>query len=261
VTTSGTINGSNYMIVHVTNKSMEETYIDVSGTKTKLSKVVYNYVGDGNTTDDCKLGDANCAYVTVDGTKVLAKVKNNEFKHGGTSISLIQKYDSSNNEIDFWYLGFYRNDTKPGRTGELAKWWVNRDLFDDPYDTLKNANDANANLIQDKHFTTKTEVYFEIIRRTIYLYAVDAEKTYGEADNYNDFLVAICGTDDGYVIDSNGVKCKSESSSDSYGLGDVDYSIFVDNNGYMKQNQIIHFLDPNMLMNHIKRHQKLHSIL
>lgn len=250
VTNVGTLNGSNYLIVYATNYEMHETMVELeAGSKVKLSKLVYNYVGDGNTSDDCKLGDDYCAYVNVDGTKVLAKVANTALNvntdgkvvsSGGTatSISLIQKYNSSNAAIDYWYLGFYKDDTRAGREDELAKWWISRDVFSTPYDTFKNSDTENGNLIQDKYFATKTEIYFEIIRRTIYLYAVDAEKVYGEADNYNDFLVAICGTADGYIIDSNGVKCKSESNDESYGLGEADKGKFVDASGYMKQNQI-----------------------
>lgn len=252
VTNVGTINGANYMIVHVTKEEMKDTYIDISGTKTALNTLVYNYVGDSDDTDDCKLGDPYCAYINFGTTASpdykLTKVKDNQFVYGGSSISLIQKYAkvdaSSYNEMDYWYLGFYKNDETEGRENELAKWWSNRSPFSGPYDTFKNSNDSN-NKIEDNDFSEKQEVYFEIIRRTIYLYVVDTEKTYGEADNYNDILVAICSNDDGYILDGNGVRCANTESSLSYGLGASDLGKFTetktigaDTYRYMKQNQI-----------------------
>ena len=122
------------------------------------------------------------------------------------SISLITKYDAAAATVDdvmnYWYLGFYAVDTGASRSGEEAKWW-NEDKrpFSCSYDGIVNKTckytDGDGNevaygaTIADPKFATPRAVYFEIIRRTIYLYAVDVSKIYGEADKYSDFKVAI----------------------------------------------------------------------
>lgn len=230
VTNVGTINGDNYMIYYETKTSMEETYVKTgASTYSKLSDVLY---------ETCDAGDKYCANGR--------KIKNNQFAlnytggvvGGGTltSISLIDKYNSSYNPISYWYLGFYKNDTTQDREGELAKWWNNdtKSVFESGYDTFK----TNVNIDANYKFNLETkEIYFEIIRRTIYLYAVDESKIYGESDNYQNFRVAICSNDQGYIVDGNGVKCKSEEAAYAYGLSTEDASMFLAS-GYMKQDQI-----------------------
>ena len=272
VTNVGTINGANYMIVHITEmdngtdktsgtgdgNGMENTYVKYSdGGSTvskKLSEVMYTYcdvAGSG-----CKFGDS---YVASDSTGRPIKLKNNAFKlnvssgvvvdSGGTltSISLIDKFTSSDfsNRISYWHLGFYKEDAGSDRVGELAKWWNNRDPFKTSYDTFKLlAHDVSITTDDDPYFVKDRPVYFEIVKRTIYLYAVDTEKVYGEQDKYRNFLVAICPNADGYTIDDLGnVKCKNEDVTGStftsaYGLGSADYDRFIGEDKIMNQDTI-----------------------
>lgn len=280
VTTSNTLNGSNYMIEYVTEKKLNETYVKTSAsTSEKISNLLYEV---------CDLGSAHCAIDTLglfrdpttpDYTKGM-KIRNNTFElkvqdveimTNGTptipngsytladqsgagetiSISLITKYDAAAATVDdvmnYWYLGFYAVDTGASRSGEEAKWW-NEDKrpFSCSYDGIVNKTckytDADSNevaygeTIADPKFATPRAVYFEIIRRTIYLYAVDVSKIYGEADKYGDFKVAICANGDGYTIDGSGnVKCKSDTAAYAYGLSDEHKARFVNASGVMNQ--------------------------
>lgn len=266
VTNVGTVNGRNYMIVHVTEmdngasngkgthdgNGMDNTYL--KGGK-KLSELMY---------ETCSWGQDYCASDSS-GNPIRIKMKesntkldftlkvdnNGDYSESGStskSISLVTKYDSSNNKLVYWHLGFYKEDTGSDRVGELAKWWNNRSPFSTPYDTFKTTNNSgegqDGSKIQDPYFENDRPVYFEIVKRTIFLYAVDVEKVYGEQDKYRDFLVAICPNDQGYTIDGSGnVKCKSEEVEGStftsaYGLGSGDYAKFIGDDKIMNQDVI-----------------------
>lgn len=196
--------------------------------------------------------DAN-GYVIADQTQTGAGIESK-------SISLIDKYSSTSltNKVDYWYLGFYNNDLAEGRVGEITKWWSESEssIFTKPYDTFKvgvsTTNRTNkAYVCSDTSdedtcvlFPYSTEsgidarqVYFEIIKRTIYLYAVDTQKTYGEADKYSDFKVAICPNNEGYIVDASGIKCQSEAQDRGYGLSEDDKDEFA-TGGVMQQERI-----------------------
>lgn len=263
VTTNDDLSGKNYMIMYVTNtdptKLLKETYVQTGASSyAVLDSVLFT---------GCDYGDDNCVpkgttslvsntdkpgkklidsgyKVTVDGSGYVNTA-------GGTSksISLIKKYKTSTGGAthDYWYLGFYLVESASGRENELSKWWTTREDFSNPYNEFRMKNDsareiAGRNPVEYNYFPAGTrEVYFEIIKRTIYLYAVDVEKTYGDADKYSDFLVAICPNDQGYVVDGNKVKCKSEEAAMAYGLGATDKPKFVDStDDSMKQWAIKH---------------------
>lgn len=287
VTTVGTLNGNNYMIEYVTEKSLNETYVKTSSSTTeKVSKLLYEV---------CSLGTNNCAVDTLgifatsprDNTKGI-KIRGNRFElkvnsvettANGTptipngsyvladqnssgeyiSLSLITKYKTSaanvGDEMEYWYQGFYAVDHGAARNGEQAKWWSdgqdenteeNRP-FHCSYDSIVNktctyedpTNSSNqiayGASIDNPKFSSIRAVYFEIIRRTIYLYAVDTSKIYGEADKYSDFKVAICANGDGYVIDGTGIKCKNDTAAYAYGLSPEHKTRFINANGTMNQ--------------------------
>ncbi len=253
VKTNDALSGNNYMIKYVTNYDLDATYVkEDGGSYVKLSEILFT---------TCYYGDAHCIStggadaIDSNGNRTGKMLINNTYKikatdgnyntaGSSTSVSLVKKYSSASdsNPINYWYLGFYLNDDAPGRENELAKWWTSRTVFEEPYDELKLDNDANKNSSgTEVGFFTEAakEVYFEIIKRTIYLYAVDVEKTYGEADKYSDFLVAICPNGLGYTQDGTNIKCASNTAeSDAHGLSTVDASKFVNADGTMKQWQI-----------------------
>lgn len=248
VTTNDALSGNNYMIVYVTSTgtqtgltyktSLDNTYIaksDGSGKDT-----LYNLL-----TETCTAGSAHC----VQGKKIT------EYKYNDTSVSLLDKFISSTatTPIDYWYLGFY--DYDPDRSEypddptkvELKKWWqtptdASQDrVFMSSYNSI--VGDTTNNIEPEaRYMTTKDSivprtVYFEIVRRTIFLYAVDTSKIYGNSDNYANFLVAICGNSDGYKIEDGKIKCHNTDEDPGYGLSDDDKNTFLDN-GAMKQAQI-----------------------
>lgn len=263
--TTGGRNGDNYLIVHVTNVTDPENNVDVNKDMEKVwvvddsgsAKTLHSYM---YTT--CTFGSVNCASDAYGNGIALKTDASGYYKLGVNtdgelvsdpdetpakyvSISLIDKYTSSTvnsaNKVQFWHLGFYKDETNEDRAGELAVWWADRSVFVTPYDTFKTSNDSNGSKIEDPYFEDAREVYFEIIKRTIYLYAVDHEKIYGEADKYSDFLVAVCGNADGYIADNNGIRCKNEVNAFAYGLSEADEGKFLTTIGsykYMKQDTI-----------------------
>lgn len=264
------LTGDNYLIQYVTknysggtgiltgDQAYSDTYVKLTtGGYEKLSTLLF---------EECDYSDPHCIADTSEKGKT---IKNNSFtlkvnangevyadgsSGTSTSISLIPKYyhnASSYINIDYWYLGFYKNDDGEGRNGELAVWWSDEDrlssdtsknLFNTPYDTFKSKNHSvkatenNGGTTYSYFHSESREVYFEIVRRTIYLYAVDVEKIYGEADKYSDFLVAICSNADGYVKDADGnVTCKSGQADYARGLSDTDKAKFINADGVMNQ--------------------------
>ena len=257
VTTNDNLSGKNYMIKYVTKTDLDATYVlNSSDEYKKLTELLFT---------TCNYGDSHCVPAeiilndnTATGARKLADSENKyripttngKYSDAGTatSISLIQKYSEANNAasaINYWYYGFYLEDATEGRDGELAKWWTERttgtpatSIFNESYDEFKYDNAANKNGATTTTFFNPAyarEVYFEIIKRTIYLYAVDTEKTYGEADKYSDFLVAICPNNKGYEVTADGIECKSNDALKAYGLSDDDKDKFVKENGAMEQ--------------------------
>ena len=247
VTTNDAFNGKNYMIQYVTTYDLDHTYIKVANNGNADD---YATIG-SKIYETCNYGDDHCIATSAGtGKKLINNAHKLPMTAGiysaagtSTSLSLIQKYSSTSvgATIPYWYQGFYVLDNTDGRSGELAKWWTDRTYFSTSYDTFKVNNAAKDG--SGNYFNGTREVYFEIIKRTIYLYAVDVEKTYGEADKYSDFLVAICPNALGYINDGNGkIKCASDhAQSNAHGFGSDDKAIFVESaTGYMKQWQIKH---------------------
>jgi len=244
------LSGSNYIIKIATQTDWDNTYVKVSGSYVKLSSLT-RY-------DASKTADPlNGYYVITD-----------DAPSGGViSISAANKYTCTDaaagscSLINYWYLGFYQLDDSEGRSEELMKWWKNtsvntsqsnNDLFSNNYANLIQGKDNSGNtLSSDDYFgiydpilALGREVYFEIVRRTIYLYAVDASKVYGTPDKYGDFLVAICPTDAGYEIDetTGKIKCRSaDYNPETHGLSAEHSGIYYETVGtdkFMKQETI-----------------------
>lgn len=257
--TDDTLSGQNYKIHIETSTTWDKTYIkDTTGNKTAQSgtyKLLSEYERYSN--DSCTaLDNVNGYYIKINGATCISIsfAPKNRAKENGDVDSL----------IDFWYLGFYAIDGSEGREGQQKKWWTGNDakadgqsnntgLFSNHYDKLKlGKNNSNNNLtssdgfirIENWDLTVGRETYFEIVRKTIYLYAVDEKKTYGVADKYENFRVAICATNLGYIIDENGIRCAETASdfdSETNGLTAEHQSLFYSVIGqykYMKQNEI-----------------------
>ena len=222
------LSGFNYIIKIETSVDFDETYIK-TGTDTYEKLNTFTRYADSSGTI---VDNENGYYIEVGGEII--------------SISLVDKYkeiEGVKTSINFWYLGFYAEDDREGRNGELKKWWNKESIFANHYNQLISGTlteDDGYLGIHDPDFSEKREVYFEIVRRTIYLYAVDNEKIYGIPDKYDDFKVAICATENGYEVDATGIKCRDGDGYDSevYGLSEAHKGIFYDTNGYMKQETI-----------------------
>lgn len=259
--TDSTFSGQNYKIYIETSTTWDKTYIkDSTGTVTlngENYKLLDTY-SERYSDSACSIrDDINGYYIKI---------------NGGTcaSISFADKNRATETnavggKIDFWYLGFYAIDGSEGREGQQKKWWTgtkdkdnkksnNNELFKNHYDKLKlgknnNDNDLTAAdgfvRIENWDLTVSRETYFEIVRKTIYLYAVDESKIYGTADKYENFRVAICATNLGYIIDENGnvscVETESDYDSETNGLTAEHQSLFYLVDGskkIMKQNEI-----------------------
>ena len=259
--TNNSLSGQNYKIYIETSTTWDKTYIkDNTGTATlngEKYKLLSNYA-ERYSDSACSIrDDVNGYYISI---------------NGGTcaNISFVNKNRTTDgnavgSSIDFWYLGFYAIDGSEGREGQQKKWWTgtkdkvnkksnNTNLFKIHYDKLKlgkNSDDTDLTAsngfikIEDWDLSEGKEVYFEIVRKTIYLYAVDESKVYGTADKYENFRVAVCATNLGYTVDANGnvscVETDSDYDSETNGLTAEHQSLFyrIDGNKkYMKQAEI-----------------------
>ncbi len=279
-------NGENYVIKIATSTDFDHTYIAVNSSGQYIDKNSEGVASiDINNSSVIKMSlteyfaqtgvkkyDSAGVELAVNGYYI--KDRNGQLK----SLSFAEKYwkDADGNyvPIDYWYLGFYDLDGSEGRSGELAMWRKYEganpiydkehgfgEIFEEPYTNFVAAKEeGNSTIlnrlkskgyvnIYDEDLSEGREVYFEIVRKTIYLYSVDLSKIYGTPDKYSNFKVAICASDNGYTVEADGsVRCNDTNaaiSTETHGLTTAHMTSFYETvtDGsttyyYMKQNAI-----------------------